>query len=115
MLAEGGGLAAAPRNVTVVVALEVERRCVRGRADGLVVRVSGPGRDRAAAAAEASIAAGAGALVSFGLAGGLAPDAEPGRLMLPHAVLVADGQRFSVDERWRTRIADDLGRELEID
>src|SRR5690606_23471211 len=98
MLAESGGIAAAPRKVAVVVALEVERRCFGGRGDGLMIRVSGPGAERAAAAAEASIAAGAAALVSFGLAGGLAPDAAPGRLMLPHTVLVPDGRRFDVDE-----------------
>ena len=115
MLAESGGIAAAPRRVAVIVALEVERRALRGRGDGVLVRVSGPGRGRAAAAAEASIAAGAAALVSFGLAGGLAQDAMPGRLMLPRAVLVPGGRRFDVDEPWRGRIAAELGRELEID
>ncbi|MFO7287528.1 MAG: hypothetical protein LOD94_11845 [Gammaproteobacteria bacterium] len=114
MLAESGGFAAAPRRVAVIVALEVERRCVR-ESDGVAVRVSGPGKARATAAAESAIAAGAAGLVSFGLAGGIAPDASPGRLLLPRAVLVPDGRRFEVDTPWRARIADALGRGFDVD
>lgn len=107
MLAEAGGAIAEPRTsaVAVIAALEVERRCFRGGASVSAVRVSGPGEANAAAAAAAAIEAGAGGLISFGLCGGLAPDVASGCLVLPNSILMSDGRRISVDQRWRARIA----------
>ncbi|HVE20844.1 MAG TPA: hypothetical protein VNC39_02625 [Acidocella sp.] len=53
---------------------------------GFLVAAGGGGPEGAYRAAERLIGQGAQALVSFGLAGGLAPDAAPGALLVPRAV-----------------------------
>jgi adenosylhomocysteine nucleosidase len=61
------------------------------------------------------IAEGARALVSFGLAGGLAPDARPGRLLLPRRVLTSSEQVFDVDVRWHARLTETLAADFDFD
>lgn len=90
----------------VIVALEVERRAfVRAAGDARQVTRSGPGAARAAAEAERVLGAGAGGLISWGLAAGLRADAVRARLLLPRCVVMADGRRYPVDEAWRARVA----------
>ena len=69
----------------------------------------GPGRSRAAHVADSALARGAEALVSWGLAGGLAPGLRPGTLVLPKRVLGPDGAGFETDAVWRARLAAALG------
>jgi hopanoid-associated phosphorylase len=71
-----------------------------------VVTVSGGG-DRTALAAqiETAIAAGAGAVISFGIAGGLAPGLESGSCLVARAVLTPDGARYETDRRWAQRLS----------
>jgi adenosylhomocysteine nucleosidase len=57
------------------------------------------------AAADRLIAQGAEALLSFGIAGALAPDLVPGSLLLPRAVIAEDGSRLAVDAARRARAA----------
>jgi len=107
MLAEAGEARVSPSEprVAVIVALGVERRCLRGVGPRVALEQSGPGEARAAGAAARALAGGARALVSFGLAGGLAADAAPGRLLLPRHVVTHDARRFSVEPRWHARLA----------
>ena len=91
--------------VAVIVALGVERACVGRTGSGVALVQSGPGEIRAASAADAALAAGAQALVSFGLAGGIADDVRPGRLLLPREVVTWDARRFAVEPRWHARLA----------
>jgi len=91
--------------VAVIVALGVERACVGRMGPGVALVQSGPGEARAADAASAALAAGAQALVSFGLAGGVAADVRPGRLLLPREVVTQDARRFTVEPRWHQRLA----------
>jgi adenosylhomocysteine nucleosidase len=51
------------------------------------------------------IEAGAGALVSWGLAGGLAPSLEAGAVCLPEEVIGPDGAHYSTAREWRERLA----------
>jgi adenosylhomocysteine nucleosidase len=60
----------------------------------------------AAVAAQALIDAGAGALVSWGTAGGLDPDLMAGTICLPSAVVGRDGIIFATDARWRGLLAE---------
>jgi adenosylhomocysteine nucleosidase len=67
---------------------------------------AGGGRPEGAAAAAAALAdAGAAALISFGLAGGLDPQLSPGTLLVPDLVL-HDERRFAAD----AGLAAQLGR-----
>lgn len=88
---------AEPLGIVVAMSLEARSLCPMpsrraGRTlaalDGLAV--SGPGAQRAAAAAERLIARGARRLVNIGVAGGLAVELRPGDLVVPEAILDAD-------------------------
>jgi hypothetical protein len=69
--------------------------------DDLALTVTGVGRERALAGAMRLLAEGAGALVSFGFAAGIAPGLRAGTLVLPRLVLAADGAIHHGDERLR--------------
>jgi adenosylhomocysteine nucleosidase len=98
--------------IAVIAALDLESRILKFAAGDNcpIVYVSGPGRAGAYAAAERAIAAGASALISFGLAGGLGPEASTGRLVLPTSVASVDGEWRS-DAAWRNRLANVLEKE----
>lgn len=99
----------------IVAALAVESRPlgsalprgapVASLADGTLLTVSGIGQTAAAEGATRLVAAGARALVSWGLAGGLDPALAAGTLVLPREVISAEGARFSVDRDWRERLS----------
>jgi adenosylhomocysteine nucleosidase len=101
--------------VGVVAALAAEARTlgstVRGGADsaaladGTLVAVSGMGDAAAGRAAERLIEAGATALMSWGMAGGLDPCIGAGAACLPREVLSVDGRRYSVAAFWRDSLA----------
>lgn len=74
-------------------------------ADGALLVVSGMGPSAAADAALRLLEAGATALVSFGVAGGLDPALEAGALVLPEEVIRADGARHATAPGWRERVA----------
>jgi adenosylhomocysteine nucleosidase len=105
----------------VVAALEFEARSL-GRAsrraglcalgDGSLLRVSGVGGDNAARAARELVAAGAGALLSWGVAGALDPALTCGAVLLPAEILCPGTgaaalplQRFATCRSWRERVA----------
>src|SRR5262245_21976310 len=75
---------------------------------------SGPGAARAAAAANRAIDAGAGLLVSWGLAGGLSAAVAPGTVVLPKRVLAEGEAPLTVDAAWHSRLVA-LADELVID
>lgn len=110
----------------IVAALPAEARCLApGRAVPVPGRslpfpgsgtllVCGIGPARAQAAAEALLAGGARALLSWGTAGGLDPGLQPGALCLPETVVDADGARFLPDPAWRWRLQETLPPELPV-
>ena len=104
--------------VAIIVALSVEqaslRRLVRAGARDLSVTQSGPGAERAAHHASAALAAGATALVSWGLAGGVDPSLGPGTLVVPRRVRAPDGTAYTTDAEWRAVIAAALYPELTL-
>jgi adenosylhomocysteine nucleosidase len=92
--------------LAVIVALEFEAAILRRAAAdaGAMILVSGPGPGNARAASRRAIDAGAGALISIGLAGGLSQSAITGAVVLPHEVIGTD-VRWPVNARWRQRLA----------
>jgi len=106
----------------VVAALEFEARSLGRReprggglaslADGSRVSVCGMGGENAARAARQLVAAGAGALLSWGVAGGLDPGLACGTVVLPHEVVrgsdalqASPPRRFATCPTWRERLA----------
>jgi adenosylhomocysteine nucleosidase len=88
--------------IGVVTGLRAEARCLRGL--NLRVACSGGSAERARAEAARLAAGGAVALISFGLAGGLAPDLGAGDLLLPETVRTLQGPSVATDPRWRERL-----------
>jgi hopanoid-associated phosphorylase len=84
----------------VVVGMAFEARIAAGL--GVPVICGGDGRHLETALARA-MAAGCGGLVSFGVAGGLAPHLKPGSCVIGSAVL-DDGARRPTDARWAQRL-----------
>ena len=104
---DGAAPAAVPRTA-IIAALGNERAAlarVPHAALGWSLVQSGPGPERAAQCARAAVAAGAQALVSWGLAGGLAADVVPGTVMLPRRVIMQRGETFAVAAAWHERLA----------
>ncbi len=106
----------------IVAALPAEARALHIRrpvfggvnalAPGVLLCVSGVGAVRAVRAADRLLAVGAGALLSWGSAGALAPDLRPGRLLLPERVRGAE-EVFEVDSQWRRALWRVLDRTLD--
>ena len=84
--------------IGVITGLRAEARCLSGL--DLAVACSGARPGRARAEAARLLAEGAFGLVSFGLAGGLAPELRPGDLVLAEAVVLPDGRRLMTDAAW---------------
>lgn len=72
---------------------------------GHLLVISGMGPKAAARAAEALVAAGAGALLSFGFAGGLDPQLQAGAVLLPHSVSDGTTGVHPTYGAWRERLA----------
>ena len=70
-------------------------------ADGTLLVVSGMGPAAAAQGARQLLAAGAQALISWGMAGGLDPALEAGTLVLPSEVISPGGGHFFTADHWR--------------
>jgi adenosylhomocysteine nucleosidase len=73
-------------------------------ADGTLLAVSGMGCAAAEAAAGSLLDAGATALASWGMAGGLDPALAAGAVFLPHAVITIDGISIATARYWRERL-----------
>ena len=104
----GGAVPAVAPRTAIIAALGNERAAfarVPHATLGWSIVQSGPGPERAAQCARAAVAAGAQALVSWGLAGGLAADVVPGTLILPRRVLMQRGETFAVAVDWHRRLA----------
>lgn len=93
----------------VVTGLIVEADCIARVAANrpevvrpLIYSAGGDG-ERARRGARNLIDAGAGGLMSFGLAGGLSPDLGPGAVVLAETIRTPDGQGIDTDPAWRAR------------
>jgi adenosylhomocysteine nucleosidase len=74
-------------------------------ADGTLVAVTGMGGSAAAAGSRALIEAGATALASWGMAGGLDPTLDAGAILLPTEVIGSERQSFNTAPAWRDRLS----------
>ncbi len=106
--------------LAVVTGLAAEAACIERAATALAeadrpsVYCAAASVARARAGAERALAAGAGALMSFGIAGGLAPDLEPGAVVLAEAVVAPGGRRVATDPAWRERFLRRAGSALAV-
>jgi adenosylhomocysteine nucleosidase len=94
--------------VGAVTGLAAEAKLAR-RA-GLIARPSGGIPAQTTAIAESLLREGAEALISFGIAGALAPALARGSLLLPRAVVDETGSRYAIDGEWRVQVSEALRR-----
>jgi adenosylhomocysteine nucleosidase len=110
--------------VGVVAALEAEARTLGPAVhrrdglsslhDGALLAVSGMGAALAALAARNLVDAGAAALMSFGLAGGLDPTLSAGTVVLPDAVISRGGARFLTSADWREQLSAAIAKQRPV-
>ena len=81
---------------------------LRPLSDGTLLAVSGMGASAAARSATALVGAGATALASWGMAGGLDPALAAGTIFLPDEVISPDGATVATARDWRERLASAL-------
>ncbi len=76
-------------------------------AHGPDIRVLSGGGDcvRLAAELEEAVANGAAAVISFGIAGGLAPGLKAGTCLIARSVLTEEGERFEADIAWARKLS----------
>ena len=74
-------------------------------ADGTLLSICGMGGAAAALGARNLIEAGAAALVSWGMAGGLDPALIAGRIILPGEVAAIDGAPIPTSRPWREQVS----------
>ena len=91
--------------VGIVAALTLESRPLGVLTDGALLIVSGVGMAAAREGARQLAAAGAKALVSWGLAGALDPALAAGTLVLASEVVSPEGGRSLTARRWREQLA----------
>src|SRR5437763_17186432 len=89
--------------VIAVTGLRAEAEIAR-KAGLAVVCAGGIPAHTAAALGQAVASLRPSGLISFGIAGGLAPGLKPGTLIAPGAVIAGDGTRRPVDAAWRARL-----------
>jgi adenosylhomocysteine nucleosidase len=82
------------------------RAAVTSLADGTLLAVSGMGGAAAARGARSLIDAGATALASWGMAGGLDPALAAGAIFLPSEVIAPDGASIPTALHWRERLSE---------
>ena len=68
------------------------------------IAVAGASAVRAEAAANRLIDEGCGAILSFGVAGGLDPALRPGTVVIADAIVAPDGTRLACDVAWHGRV-----------
>ena len=92
--------------LAALTGLEAEARVLRRW--GMIAEPSGADPARAEAIAARLLADGADGIVSFGIAGALAPDLAPGALLLPRRIVTEAGESYAADPALRERVAQHL-------
>ncbi|MEX2618427.1 MAG: hypothetical protein WD767_20265 [Alphaproteobacteria bacterium] len=104
----------------IVTGLSMEAARIRTASRGLqdadmpIIGVAGGSAERAAGLARQQVAAGARALVSFGLAGGLDPSLLPGDIVIGATVWRNSGPPLDMTGPWAQSIAAGLQRECRV-
>src|ERR1700709_2769730 len=94
------------QSIIVACGLKAEAKIAAGPA---VVVIAGGGDGRALETALNASATMARALVSFGIAGGLAPELRPGTILVARRILKPDGRYYESDVIWAQALSAILG------
>lgn len=97
----------------VITGLAQEAECldVFPAGERPLVRIAAARPQRAHELSRELIQDGCQGLLSFGIAGGLKTDLNPGDLIIASSVVSPEGQAFETSKPWRERVLDNLGEE----
>lgn len=111
-----------PGRLGIITALPAEANCFSTASfpfkeiitiNETLIIVSGMGAENAASATQQLINHGATALVSWGTAGGLSKDLQPGDILLPESVLLNnENQKYQTDHNWRQQLLKSITSDL---
>ena len=90
----------------VITGLRSEADCLKSSPapESVLIACAGADSGRARAAAIRLIGENCDSLLSFGIAGGLSPDARPGTIILARAAITMDRTEIDTDPAWRERL-----------
>jgi len=107
------------KQLGIIAALPAEAKTLAARTDKLhdlpspqqlsdqvLLVISGIGAEQAAKAASTLIQDGASALLSWGCAGALSDDLQPGDVLLPNSVTAESGKTLHTDKQWHARLSE---------
>lgn len=103
-----GIVSALPAEAQSLIHKKPEARTFHRLSDDARLQLSGMGADHAAVAARELLQQGAGALLSWGIAGALSPDLASGDVVLPENILIENGPGFAVDADWHEQVMQQL-------
>jgi adenosylhomocysteine nucleosidase len=93
--------------VVAVCGLEFEARLAKGHRITTVLACGD--RERLTRDLERAMTLKPAAVISFGVAGGLAPGLEPGTQLVARAIVTPNGERYASDASWAMRLSAVLG------
>lgn len=93
-------------SIGVVTGLLAEARLLPAASGSIQIFCSGASAARARSGAQAMASSGIGALLSFGVTGGLDPALAPGALVLATEIVAPGGKRYATDPEWRNAAAE---------
>lgn len=110
--------------IGIITALPIEARCFIKKKlwvgqtlslkNNILLHIGGMGSVCAQAAAHLLISRGVDALVSWGVAGGLAPNIRSGQLVLPNKIIDQKNNVFPVNSAWRDQLQQQLEKHLPV-
>ncbi len=102
--------------VAAVAALSVETQPLRRAPHAPALRIiqAGPGPQACTRAVSRAVAQGAGALVSWGFAGGLTRELGSGGVLLASRVIDGSGRQLRGDDAWRERLQNRMPAGLDV-
>ncbi len=92
----------------IMTGLDREVRCLPDKDANIAIACSGANPERAEALAHDLVANGCGALLSFGIAGALAPELGVGDIIVSTEVIDPTGSPYTAAENWCHRVVDGL-------
>jgi adenosylhomocysteine nucleosidase len=90
--------------MAVIAVTGLSAEAAIARRAGLTVVCAGGVPERTRIALDRALEGGADGIISFGIAGGLAPQLRPGTLIVASEVLDTDGKKLPVDEAWAAAV-----------
>ncbi len=100
--------------VVTGLASEATCLCVLPAGGRPAVRCAGASSKRAGEIARAFVSEGCAALLSFGMAGGLAPGLGAGSVVVADQIVAPGGKRFPTDPDWREGLKKTVAAEMEV-